>query len=493
LEGFEDLELMGQLQLQDRGIEKGDTVFCITEGGETSSVIGTVFAALDLYGSLTEETIKEAKNHLYFIYNNPDELLIPFERSRKVLEHPAITKICLATGPQAIAGSTRMQATTSETYVMGLILEAGIYDILKDLLSPKELEQLGFSQAPKIMQRLLEFKKIQILFMSKIADIAKFTALESEVYKNKGFVTYFAKRALITVFIDCTERSPTFHLFPLDTIQKKKRKCWIQVWTEANGSQQAWKNFLGRSFRGLDKEFYRESFEREIHDPYLKKTALNSLVNAGRDQEKLYDFSFSLDNRTQRGPREGDLGVLVCVNEEIDELADPNSQFRQFISLFKEKGARIALVLVGERSPKDLEFFRHQLSLEENKDVVLCLRTDHDGDPLNLKREILLKILLNAHSTGVMSILGKVVGNTMTNVNPSNLKLIGRATHLIFSHVNDHVPITYAEANAVLFDAIDFLADREGQTGEVELSIIRILETFRRKCRNQLGQRSDHC
>jgi len=36
-----------------------------------------------------------------------------------------------------------------------------------------------------------------------------------------------------------------------------------------------------------------------------------------------------------------------------------------------------------------------------------------------------------------MAKLGRVIGNTMTNVSPSNLKLIGRATYLIQSHVND--------------------------------------------------------
>ena len=69
----------------------------------------------------------------------------------------------------------------------------------------------------------------------------------------------------------------------------------------------------------------------------------------------------------------------------------------------------------------------------------------------------------------------------MTNVKPSNLKLIGRATFLIQSHVNDHMPITYDEANAVLYDAIYFLGGRGGQTSEVELSIIRLLETYRKK------------
>jgi hypothetical protein len=77
-----------------------------------------------------------------------------------------------------------------------------------------------------------------------------------------------------------------------------------------------------------------------------------------------------------------------------------------------------------------------------------------------------------------MAKLGKVVGNTMTNVSPGNLKLIGRATFLIQSHVNDILgtaewvkangardPITYGEANAVLYDAIAALRDQQAGAG----------------------------
>jgi hypothetical protein len=89
-------------------------------------------------------------------------------------------------------------------------------------------------------------------------------------------------------------------------------------------------------------------------------------------------------------------------------------------------------------------------------------------------------MLLNAHSTGVMAKLGRVVGNTMTHVNPGNLKLIGRATFLILSHVLGQV--SYAEANEVLFDAIEYgkRAGKTGQNAEVGLSIIRILEALKR-------------
>jgi hypothetical protein len=115
-------------------------------------------------------------------------------------------------------------------------------------------------------------------------------------------------------------------------------------------------------------------------------------------------------------------------------------------------------------------------------------------DPLTLRRQIALKVLLNAHSTAVMARLGRVIGNTMTNVSPSNLKLIGRGTSLILSHVNDVLaqdwwrgqhgptaPITYGEANAVLIDAMAWVgAGEEGQTAEVALAIVRILEALAR-------------
>ena len=120
-----------------------------------------------------------------------------------------------------------------------------------------------------------------------------------------------------------------------------------------------------------------------------------------------------------------------------------------------------------------------------------------DNDPFRVDQNIALKILLNAHSTAVMAKLGRVVGNTMTNVSPSNLKLIGRATFLIQLHVNDALgnpgwikpfgvrrPISYGEANAVLYDSIAFMKEKAGEAGqsaEVPLSIIRILESLRLK------------
>ncbi len=499
LEGFEDLQLIGHLQLEDRKVEKGDVVICVTEGGETSSVIGTILSALDQWKQDNAYDPAQTRKNLYFIYNNPDEKLLPFDRSRVVLEEPGITKINLTTGPQAITGSTRMQATTIETFVVGNILQTALDRILKKHLSIKEMEKLGFITEQSLEKNFRDFSWLLKQVQANGDAVAKFTQLEAQTYESGHFSTYFAQEGLITVFIDSTERSPTFRLFPLDTVKEEKRKCWIQVWTPSAGLQEAWQAFLGRPFRGLAPEFYRGPFEEKIDDPYLKKAALDSLKNAGDDQQNLYDFSFSDFNLRNRGPEKGDLGVAVCIQHDVDTLKKKNSEFRRFIDLFSSNGTNMAVILISDKSPEDvIKIIRKIAGINtQGKDSVIVLNIKRRNDPFGINQQIALKILLNAHSTAVMARLGKVIGNTMTNVSPSNLKLIGRATYLIQSHVNDTLsrpewvklhsiqnPISYEEANAVLFEAINFLKDKQekaGQTAEVALSIIRILESFRLK------------
>jgi hypothetical protein len=207
---------------------------------------------------------------------------------------------------------------------------------------------------------------------------------------------------------------------------------------------------------------------------------------------ELYDFSFSDEAARIGGPQPGDIGVVLCVDDEIPQLKDADSPFTRFVSLCRQNQAAVTLILVGDMTLDEAEDVFDRLSLTPDKDALIAIPMGSQDDPLSLKRQTLLKMLLNAHSTAVMARLGRVVGNTMTNVDPTNLKLIGRATHLIHSHVNDTLaqeewtgshgeaePISYADANAVLMDAMDFLTEQEGQQSEVALSVIRILEALR--------------
>ncbi len=498
LEGFEDLQLIGRLQLEDHGIQKGDVVICVTEGGETSSVIGTVLAAHEQWRAAPGYSPALSARSLYFVYNNPDDLLRPFERSRRVLDEPGITRINLTTGPQSITGSTRMQATTSETYVVGTILEAGIERAMRRFLDDGEMARLGFRPGSSIAAKLAGFGGVLDAAREALPFLAEFTGLEAETYSAGHFSTYFASAALVTVFIDNTERSPTFRLFPLDTVAEPKRKCWIDVRTAAGTPGEAWLSFLGRPFRGLKSSFYKGPFETLIDDPYLRKAALDSLTRAGDEQQDLYDFSLGRAWKEWRAPAAGDLGVAVIISPEEKDVDDPGSYLRKFMDGAAASGARLAVLFItGDRGSAD-RTGRTLARLYTGKDggpVFVPVVIDDAGDAFGLKARIAAKMLLNAHSTAVFARLGRVVGNTMTNVSPSNLKLIGRATYLVQSHVNDIIgrrsfaadrgrrgPITYAEANAVLYDSITLLKgkrDKAGQTAEVAVSIIRIVESLR--------------
>jgi len=119
VEGFEDYTAFGRKQIADLGVASRDVVFAITEGGETSFVIGTAWQGV------------AAGARVFFVYNNPDEILCrEVERSREVIQDPRIEKINLTTGPMAITGSTRMQATTIQLAVLLTILEMVVRDLL---------------------------------------------------------------------------------------------------------------------------------------------------------------------------------------------------------------------------------------------------------------------------------------------------------------------------------------------------------------------------
>lgn len=472
LEGFEDLQLIGALQLSEHGIKKGDVIITVTEGGETSSVIGTVLAGVKQWEEAGSSTASadEIRSHHYFLYNNPDHVLLPFDRSAAVIRDDRITKINLSTGPQAITGSTRMQATSSETFVLAAIFHVALEELFRVHLglNAEQLSRIGFGEhkgtsAELLKQKLQEFDVILSTATASVDSLATFTDWETECYRQQHFTTYFAQKGLMSVFIDNTERSPTFRLFPLDRIDlKDRRNCLLQIWTKGSNLQEAWINFLGRPFCGMNYAHYEQPFLKEIKDEYLKEVAMRSLPQATNDQQELYDFSFSEENMRRRGGinHKGDLGCLVVLDEEIAELKEPNSAMCRFAQEFLkvdeagEYNSRLEIMIIT--SPEHLvahgfadvsssaaaatEAFYNLPTLKSlpraRLHLTLFLLPTSLNDPLSIRSQLLTKLSLNAHSTAVMAKLGKVLGNFMVNVSPSNLKLIGRATHLILAQVN---------------------------------------------------------
>jgi N-acetylmuramic acid 6-phosphate etherase len=499
LEATEDVPVLGHLHLQDRGLIRGDVVICITESGETASVISTILTALDQWKGKNHYDGEKTKKKLFFVYNNPYETLLPFERSRKVLEEPGISKVNLTTGPQAIAGSTRMQAATINAFVLGHAVETAIDRALRRFLSNKEMTKLGFQDSLTLEERLEDFAAILKQVKKKIPVITKWTLLEAKTYIEGHYSTYLANKGLIAVLTDSAERATTFLISPLDTIKEQKRKCWAQVWTTETSLEDAWKSLLGRPFRGLSSISVDKTPADEINDSQLPQGALENLKRSGSEIPFLYDLSFSDFNLQTRGPQEGDLGALVAISPEEFQLEDKKSDFLKFVTLFLEKGARISLLFITGDSEKKIATMTDKIPGfdPEEQDVLVIVPIDSKNDPLGINQCIALKIILNAHSTAVMARMGRVIGNTTVDVNLHSLKNIGRATYLVQSLVNDVLirprwvrlhgiqkPTSYGEANAVLYEALSFMEDKRGRidgAAEVALSVVRILESLRLK------------
>src|SRR6185312_7290367 len=101
--------------------------------------------------------------------------------SREVIQDARIEKINLTTGPMAITGSTRMQATTIQLCVLLTILEMVVRDLMRGL-APDSPAALQSDSVPKLLLERLE-ELLQNLRAPKfLSQLAKLVELEESVY-----------------------------------------------------------------------------------------------------------------------------------------------------------------------------------------------------------------------------------------------------------------------------------------------------------------------
>ena len=232
VEGFEDFAAFGKKQMTDLAVSARDVVFAITEGGETSFVIGTAWAGVD------------AGAKVYFVYNNPDEILCEHvERSREVIQDPRIEKINLTTGPMAITGSTRMQATSIQLCVMLTVLEMVV----------RELTAQPAADVPARFLTHLESAYAGLKSPEVLESLAELVILEETVYRRNGKNSYFAGRFAIDVLTDTTERSPTYCTPPFRKFDDDKAtESWAFLFLAEDWTDRAWEAILKRKPRCVE-------------------------------------------------------------------------------------------------------------------------------------------------------------------------------------------------------------------------------------------------
>jgi N-acetylmuramic acid 6-phosphate etherase len=210
----------------------------ITEGGETSFVIGTVETAAEI-----------SSRTPYFLYCNPDEVLINLvERSRRVIRNDSIRKINLTTGQQVLSGSTRMQASTIQQLAAGRAL----FLAAEGTPTPEAVRESA--------SRLTRFYRAL-----ELSPVARFTVKEAELYERGEYVIYETDDYPLAVATDTTERAPTFSLTPFENVDDPEPPhSWAYIAIPgAADSAGAWHHLFGREPRALEWPEVRAKAGRE--------------------------------------------------------------------------------------------------------------------------------------------------------------------------------------------------------------------------------------
>ncbi len=437
VEGFEDFAPFGRRQVADLGLAAGDTLFAITEGGETSFVIGTAWHGVDVGA------------RVFFVYNNPDEdLRANVRRSREVIDDPRIEKVNLASGPMAITGSTRMQATSIELLAMMTVLEM----VVRELLGADGRRDMGVGRpqdVPAEMREGLSAVHERLTSAEVLGPLGRLVETEERVYRQKARTSYFAHSLGVDVLTDTTERSPTFCTPSFrkwdDT---EASESWAFLFTAEAQTEAAWPALLHR--RPQTIEWTAEDLRQLLDEEAAARQAAVLREIGLRD---LMRFRIGLDGLAYRPTRPGDAVTVVVSEPDLPLVASGDSTFARQLAHASAVGAQAVLIAVGREGALARVAASAARASATQYVALRVAETPFLLDPLT---RIGVKMLLNALSTCTMVRLGRVLGNRMIWVVPSNLKLIDRSTR----YIRDMANVSYEEACRALFEVIEYIEPR---------------------------------
>lgn len=436
VEGYEDFPDFGRYQLRRMGVGPRDVVVAITEGGETSFVIGTAWEGLNVGAKV------------FFVYNNPTELLRHYvKRSREIIEESRITKLDLTTGPMAITGSTRMQATTAELFIVVSALEIALVRFLRQKLSSSVAEKFHLQEhSPDEYHRQLCELLEQLSSDKSVNMLTAATSFEEDIYRRHGLVTYAADKFLLDVLTDTTERSPTFML-PAFRKQDDNLspRSWAFVKDPFRPTKDAWRELLQRKPRGLD--WGRDVYEK-MNAPENLKARPPRL-----DNSEIHKFMIGNESDPSRTNAADSALVIVGVGNE-DKLI--HTALEKFGSQFK----KTASIIVG---PTDV-------TTETEKTFMFTCTLPNS--PMQLWHHLAVKLVLNTLSTATMVRMDRVIGNAMVWLSPSNKKLIDRGSRLIAQQTG----CSYEQACIVLHEALEEVESGQRQRKEVPSPVALAIE-----------------
>ena len=443
VEGFEDFTAFGEKQISDLGVSAKDVVFAITEGGETSFVIGTAWAGVS------------AGAKVYFVYNNPDDILCEHvQRSREVIQDVRNEKINLTTGPMSITGSTRMQATSIQLCVLLTVLEMVVRELVGQNVAGVADEFLAHFEALHANLSSPEF----------LASLAKLVVLEESVYRSGHKNNYFADHFGADVLTDTTERSPTYCTPPFrKSDDVTATESWAYLFLPEPDAAFAWRSILKRAPRCVE---WSETEIRALvgEEKFQRAQEIIRKICAA----ELLRFRIGVDGVKNRPLGEGDLAVAVLSQNEAAIFDSQGNVFSSQLDAARQAGARTGMIFFGGKKSV----------IRNPQSAMVFVPVPRTSFLLAGVTRVAVKLVMNALSTCTMVRLGRVMGNTMVWVVPSNLKLIDRATRYIARLTG----LDYAAANALLFEIIEYVEPRmkadQAYPPVVGMAVVRMKNGF---------------
>ncbi len=408
VEFFEDYAEGGRRQAEALQVGEGDTFVAITEGGETSSVLGT---------------LKYAAEHgarCFLVFNNPADLLRGhLDRCREAIDNPKVTILDIYCGSMSLAGSTRLQATSSEQLLGSCALEASLCRVL-----PRFAKETAADYT-------LAFENLLSGLESPAgrAGLVKAIEFEKGVYEKHGRITYLADKCMLDLFTDNTERSPTFMIPPLRSNREKElAQSWSFVKNPLHPTVECWDEMMRRHPRCL--EFTSED-ARSLDMP-----------QRFIDNPPLIKYS--------------DLITYMIGNEPAPERIEGYS-----------RAAAVVLRVPGESS--DFVAAADRLASAWPEKTEFGFPFPIADSPLEIWKHLAVKLAFNCLSTGTMTAMGRVAGNWMSWVDISNKKLIDRGIRLLVELGG----VSYEDAAQILFSAEEKV-NSEDWSGRERPSVVQV-------------------
>ena len=396
VEFFEDFAEGGRRQAAALDVGEGDTFVAITEGGETSSVLGT---------------LKYAAEHgarCFLVFNNPADLLRKhLDRCREAIDNPKVTVIDLYCGSMSVAGSTRMQATSSEQVLCSCALEAALCRVL-----PRFAKETASDYTVAFENLLAGLESPE-----GRAGLVKAIEFEKGVYEAGGRITYRADKCMLDLFTDNTERSPTFMLPPLRSSRDRHlAQSWAFVKNPLHSTEECWSEMMRRRPRCLE---FTADDARSLGMP-----------QAFIDNPPLIKYS--------------DLVTYMIGNEPAPERIEGFP-----------RAAAVVLRVPGET--EDFVEAADRLAAAWPEKTEFRFDFPIADSPLEIWKHLAVKLAFNCLSTGTMTAMGRVAGNWMSWVSMSNKKLIDRSIRLVVELGR----IDYVTAAETVFAAQEWIASQE--------------------------------